>query len=169
MNKNNRVKIIFLSWDTIIAIIASIIYGLLANKTVSAIIVKEISLIAISTLSIIFSVFFAALAVLITAGDNDFVIFLQKSDTYANIIWFYKYTLLVIFVSLVFSIILYFISLFETQKNLPGVFPCLVMIFYVFLTSYSLLCTLGAAINAIKYAEYRTRYLHALEKTKDKQ
>jgi hypothetical protein len=168
MSLKTKLKRIFIAWDLFAAIICAVLYVFLLTTPVTAEIIKEITALVVSTLSIIFSVFFAALAVLITSGDNEFVKFLQKFGAYSEIIWSYKFTLLVIFIALLFSIILYITALFEIPKRVPGVYPLIIMTPYVFLTIYALFCTMSSAIDAIKYAEYRTKYLIAVNKENDK-
>jgi len=160
MSRKIKLKRIFISWDFFGAAIFASIYGYLVNSDISADIVKNITALAVTTLSIIFSVYFAALAVLITSVDNEFKKFLQSFNAYTELIWSFKFTFLLIFLALTFSIILYVTSLFEMEKNIPGVYPLGIMVPYIFITIYSLFCTVSSSLDAIKYAEYRTK--HAL-------
>lgn len=163
MGLKTKLKTIFMAWDFLAALVGASIYGFLVNMPASAEIVKEITVLAVSTLSIIFSVYFAALAVLITSVDNDFVKFLQQFGAYSDLIWSFKFTFLVIFIGLLFSIVLYVTTLFEIPKPIPGVYPLKIMFPYTFITIYALFCTVSASIDAIKYAEYRTKFLVVLK------
>lgn len=164
MSLKIRLKRFIFSWDLAAALFSSVLFALLVTQPVSAEIVRDITLLAVSTLSIIFSVFFAALAVLITSGDNEFVKFLQKFGAYTEIVWSYKFTVIVIFVALLFSIVLYVTALFEIPKKIPGVYPVIIVATYIFSAIYALFCTISSAIDAIMYSEYRTKFLMANKK-----
>jgi len=159
MSLKTKLRRIFLSLDFILALGGAVLFAILMIGPASASTVKEISSLAVTTLSIIFSVFFAALAVLITSGDNEFVKFLQKFNGYTEIIWSFKFTFFVIFVALLFSIVLYVTTLFELAKQIPGVYPWFILSPYVFFSLYALFGTVLSTVDAIRYAEYRTKFL----------
>lgn len=155
----NRLKRIFIAPDFILAFIGAALFAFLMIGPASAETVKEISSLAVTTLSIIFSVFFAALAVLITSADNEFVIFLEKNNWYTEIVWSFKFTFLIIFIALLFSIIMYVSALFELAKLIPGVYPWFILFPYAFVSLYALFGTVLSTVDAIKYAERRTKFL----------
>lgn len=153
-----KLKRILISWDFIGAVMCAALYALLVKSDTSAEILKDVTALAVSTLSIIFSVYFAALAVLITSVDNEFVKFLQRFNAYSQLIWSFRYTFLIIFLALIFSITLYVTTLFETSKEVQGIYPLQIVIPYVFITTYSLFCTVSSSVDAIIYAEYRSKF-----------
>lgn len=103
MNKN-QLKSLLISSDFIIALVLSIVVLILNPEKIKLGIAKEIFEVAIAVLSIVFSVYFAALAVVITSGDNEFIKFLEKDGSYSHIIWTLKITLLLLFFALIVSI-----------------------------------------------------------------
>lgn len=63
--------------------------------------------IGITVLSIVFSLFFASLAIIMASPDNDFIAFMEEEKHYSALMDTFKITLIVLFGSLVYSIILY--------------------------------------------------------------
>lgn len=159
MKQRIKIKRILLSADFFAALICAVGFAILMKTPASADIVKELTSLAITTLSILFSVFFAAMAVLITSGDNEFVKFLQTHNWFTEIVWSFKWTFYAIFTALVFSIVLYVTTLFELAKQIPGIYPYFILAPYVFFTLYSLFGTVLSTLDAIKYSEYRTKYI----------
>ncbi len=167
MNIRTKIKRFLLAPDFCIAFIGAIFFALFANGPISSDLVKEITSTAITILSIIFSVFFAALAVMITSGDNEFINFLQRFGAYTQIVWSFKVTFFALLIALLSSLILYLTSIFQLSKPISGVYPWFFTTPYIFLTFYALLSTAAASVDAIKYAEYRTKYLLAIEQMKN--
>lgn len=158
-------KSIFFSWDFLLAIAIAIALYFFLPLLIPAKIVKPIYEVSISVLSVIFSVFFAALAVLITAGDNEFVRFLEEDGSYKKIIFTFKVTLILLFIALLFSIFSFVTILPFTETDIEFVYPKIMVVLFAFIVLYALLASISSTIDAIKYAEFRARYL---EVTKDK-
>jgi hypothetical protein len=153
-----KLRYIIFSWDIILALVSTVIasfyfYFWINNEF--AIVVYEIG---ISVLSIIFSVFFAALAIIISSSDDEFVKFLDETGDYKSIISSFKFSLSLLFIALLYSIILTVISsYFKTLGHINQQFYFLTI--FIFLFSYSLLATFISTFDAIKYSSFRTEYL----------
>jgi hypothetical protein len=160
----NALKSIFISWDFFVAIFVAIALYLFLPSLIPAKIVKPIYEVSISVLSVIFSVFFAALAVLITAGDNEFVRFLAEEGLYKRIIFTFKVTLNLLFIALLFSIGSFITILPYTETDAQFVYAKGMVVLFAFITLYALLASINSTMDAIKYAEFRAAYL---EITKD--
>ncbi|MBM7855043.1 hypothetical protein JOC37_001426 [Desulfohalotomaculum tongense] len=152
-----KLKNIFLCWDFITATAITLILWLLLPSSVAGTFAKDIYGIAIPVLSIVFSVYFAALAIIISSGDNDFISFLEEDGSYTEIINSFKYSLIITLISLVFSILLFgftsyklILSILSQNKNLFAVF--------VFLFSYSLFTVFNSSMDAITYVKYRIKF-----------
>ena len=151
---------IFLSPDLFAAVIISIVIYLVSPTRIRISIIVEILRIAISVLSIVFSVYFAALAIIITSGDNDFIDFLEEDGSYSHIIWTFKITLLLLFFSLVVSIIIFTTIIpFENLDVNTRWFPKWGAILYSAFSSWSLFAAALATLDSIRYAEYRAEYI----------
>lgn len=160
----HALKSIFISWDFIVAIVVAIALYFLLPSLVPAKIVKPIYEVSISVLSVIFSVFFAALAVLITAGDNEFVRFLEEEGLYKKIIFTFKVTLILLFIAMLFSIVSFVTILPYTETDIKFMYSKEMIVLFSFFTLYALFASINSTMDAIKYAEYRAAYL---ELTKD--
>jgi hypothetical protein len=156
-------KQIFFSWDFAISLLVAFASFLLLKNSVSNDFSKDIYGIGISVLSIVFSVYFAALALIITSGDDDFIHFLEEKGDYTGIIDTFKFSLLSLFLALIYSIIAYTFTaakIYESQSekmhgSQPEVFICV----FSFLFSYGLFAALSATLDSISYAMFRARFL----------
>lgn len=166
---NITLKQILLSWDFGISVIATIALACALGDSVPVAFAKDVYGVGISVLSIIFSVYFAALALIMTSGDDDFVHFLEENGDFTAIVDTFRFSLLSLFGALVYSIIVYIYTSVElyskntataTQEQ-PEVF----LWFFIFFFSYSLLAALGATLDSIRYSVSRTKFLRATRKT----
>lgn len=161
----DKIKSLFLSWDWMLALILIVAISYFVPGGISYPMAKEIFGVSITVLAIIFSIFFAALAVLITAGDNEFVRFLDEDGSYRHIVWTFKITLLLLFIALMGSIFL-FVTVLPYQQS-RGWYPEWIILIFAFVALYSLFAAINACLDAIKYAEYRARFLEFLNEWKD--
>ena len=77
-----RIRDVFFSWDFIFSTIIVGILIILLPTYISAQFAQDVYSMAITILSIIFSVFFAALAIIISTSEDDFVRFLEDDGIY---------------------------------------------------------------------------------------
>lgn len=165
MKLSEKFKSFIFSWDWMLALIFVIGIAYFVPGGISFEMAKEVFGISISVLSIIFAVFFAALTVLITAGDNEFVRFLEEDGSYRHIVWTFKVTLLLLFIALIGSIIL-FVTVLHYQ-HLSGLYPEWIILIFAFFALYALFAAINSSLDAIKYAEYRARFLEAIGEFKE--
>ena len=91
-------------------------------------------------------------------GDDEFVKFLDETGDYKSIISSFKFSLSLLFIALLYSIVLTVISsYFKTLGHINQQFYFLTI--FIFLFSYSLLATFISTFDAIKYSSFRTEYL----------
>lgn len=151
------VKNVIISADFIVSFIVSLGFVVLMPNEISNVFSLSIYSIGISVLSIVFSVFFAALAVIITSPEDAFVEFLEEKGHYTRIINSFKYTLLLLFVALVYSIVVYFYTSY--MISIDSKYQCDIIVgLFIFLFSYSLYATFEATNDAINFSKYRTGY-----------
>lgn len=160
-----KVKDIILSWDFILAIILSGIIYIFLPCNIKLLSAKDIYYIAITVLSIIFSLYFAALAIIISSSNDDFILFLEEDKIYSGVIGTFKYTLIVLFFSLIVSIILYCIAALGINENYD-IQPKIIMDIFIFLFSYSLFTVFNACLDSITYAKKRVEFIKIKEKYK---
>lgn len=164
-------KSIFFSSDFILSVLVVLGIAFFVRGNIPVTTAKEILSACVAILSIIFSVFFAALAIIITAGDNEFINFLEEDGSYTHIIWTFKFTLFLLFVSLIISISLYVTVLphveLVAQSGMYYYYPKWLMLPFAFLAMWSLFAAFNSSLDAIKYAEYRARFISIMNATSD--
>ncbi|WP_157096896.1 hypothetical protein [Picosynechococcus sp. PCC 8807] len=119
---------------------------------------KEMYGIGVTIQSIIFSVYFAALAIMISSGDDKFISFLEERGRYTRLIQNFRITLAILLSALVYSLVMYtvtaiFLSVNKLQQSewFLG--------FFAFLSVYSLIAIFFASDDVINYALYRSEFL----------
>lgn len=155
-----KLKDIVGSWDFLGALLVSILVGHFIPDRIDNGFARDLYNIGISVLSIVFSVYFAALAIIMSASDNDFALFLEEEGDYSAIVKTFKFSLTILFVALLYAIFAYGMSLAwiaakVTDQSMWWFIP------YAFLFLYGLLTVACATQDAIKYSEFRIRYLKA--------
>ena len=118
---------------------------------------KDVYGVGVSVLSILFSLWAAALALLMTSPDNEFVQFMEQGGHYTFLVNTFKVTLIALFVALVTSIGMLLSTDFflpSAKNQYKGWFVC-----FVFLSTYALVAALSSMLDSIRYAERRVRFL----------
>lgn len=158
-----KIKSIIWSFDFIIAFLLAVVLEVYMPNLVSNSLVKEIYNVGISVLSIIFSIYFTALTIIISSGDNEFILFLEEEKTFTALLAILKYTLIVLFLALVYSIGIFAatVSFLDVKWQHQQKEFCVV---FAFLFSYSLLATVGSISNSIVYASKRIQFLRLTRK-----
>lgn len=155
-----NIRSILKSWDIWAALAITIIAWLVLPSAVKNDLVINLYNVGISVLAIVFSVYFAALAIIISSGDNDFIHFLEENGDYTIIISGFRFSLIILFLALLYSIFIYaatalWVSNGETAQN------SFWFIVFVFASMYGLMATALSSLDAIKYASYRVRFIRA--------
>jgi hypothetical protein len=159
------VKIVLRHWDLVASISVAAGALVLLPPWVKASFVISLYEMGISVLSIIFSVFFAALAVIISAGDDKFVMYLRSYGLYDGLLWQFKFTLRLLFLSLVFSIVAFAVTAAAESQQFKYQ-AIIVFSFFCFLFVYSLFASVLAVGSAMRYAQSRMTYLEMVEREK---
>lgn len=161
-----KIKQIVVSWDFLVAVLISVITAYIFPGDISNNFAKDIFSIGISVLSIVFSVYFAALAIIISSGDNKFIQFLEDDGGhYSILIGTFKFSLMVLFIALIISLLFYGYSSSISEKK-QVLQPSWMFILFLFMFLYGLFATLCSTLDAIKYAKFRTRFLLAERENK---
>ncbi|MGO8717588.1 MAG: hypothetical protein ACLQMO_00035 [Acidobacteriaceae bacterium] len=154
-----RIYKIVLSWDFAVALALTIATAKFCPRTVPMAMAKDFYSVGVSVLSIVFSVFFAALAIIMSAGDNDFVAFLHEDGSYSQIVWSFRFTVSALFLSLVVALTEYAYVGFRMAHKAEWHSKWFLVVF-VACFSYSLLAVALSVHDAIKYSSVRVRYLN---------
>ncbi len=162
-----KISNIILSWDFVIAIVLTLVTALILPSYLELEFCKSFYSTGITVLSIIFSIFFAALAIIMASSDNDFIEFLEENGDFTALLDTFKITLVMLFISLIYSIVLYVI----TDYNLTTL-KCegfkqhkTFFLIFEFLFCYSLLATGLSVKDTIFFSNFRARYLSKKNQT----
>lgn len=163
-----KVKDIILYWDFVIAAITTLFSALFIPIWIKAEFAQTFYNIGITVLSIVFSLFFAALAIIMSSSDNEFIIFMEEKKRFTRLLNSFKFVLIILFLSLIYSIVLYqctdyVVKLYKETAVQHKVFFSI----FQFLFSYSLLATGFCVLDVITFSNYRTRFLDVLKKERD--
>ncbi len=154
-----KFKNIICSWDFALSAFCTGITAFFLPTLIKSTFACSFYSIGINVLSIIFSLFFASLAILMTTNDNDFIKYMEEENLFTDLLNSFKITLYSLFVSLIYSIIAnqYFDFFVKTysDKHLQSKYFLLV---FEFLFSYSLLATALCVKDSIKFTKYRSKY-----------
>src|ERR1041384_3873475 len=103
---SNKIKMLF-GWDLLLATTATVALYVFMPEQISNGFARDLYGVGISVLSIVFSIFVAALAIIMSASDDEFLKFLESDGLYTLLLWGFKFTLFLLFVALMYSLILY--------------------------------------------------------------
>lgn len=164
-----KISTIILSWDFVVSIILTLATAIFMPTMLKISFCISFYNIGITVLSIIFSLFFAALAIIMTSSDNDFIEFLEEENDFTALLDTFKITLLMLFISLIYSIVLYVTSDYFAKTN-DDQFQQhkIFFLLFEFLFSYSLLSTSLSVKDTIKFSDIRAKYLKSKKQNKQK-
>ena len=152
------IKSILYAPDILIATDCGLIIYLYLPVCVDNVFAKDIYLAGISTISIVFAIYFAGLATIMASPHDDFVAWLEERGSYSELINRLKYTLIVLFFALLFSIFAFSVTSYyyalEVKTQSKWIFSV-----FSFMTLYSLFSTASAANASISYAKFRAGYV----------
>jgi len=158
-----------LSLDTIVAMVFSAIAVLFLPDCVDGGLCKDLLNTGISVLSIIFSIFFAALAFIISSSDDEFVLFLEEENLFTELVYSFKWTLWSLFLALMYSLVIYIIVLFKYSGNDRFCLHESAIWIFCFMFFYSLVATMLSTKDAILYAQKMSRYVIITKKLKEQE
>jgi ABC-type spermidine/putrescine transport system permease subunit I len=151
---------IILSWDTFISLIVTgVSYSLLPDELKLGFVCDFFN-IGITVLSIVFSIFFAALAVIMTSSDNDFIKFLEEENHFTQLLNSFKITLLMLFVSLIVAISFNLWTQFQITISGEDTQSKWYFLIFEFLFLYSLIATALSVHDTILFSKYRAEYMN---------
>lgn len=154
----SRIEKILISWDTFFSLLAMLIACLVTPNCLDNKFCYSIYEMAITILAIIFSIFFASLTVIMAFPDNEFISVIENDEKklFTQLIGFFKDTLFALFISLLYTIILYVFSLYygDTASGNRILFISFIGIFI-----YSLVATIIAVNVTLSITTSRAKFL----------
>jgi len=161
MNSLKLLKSIFTSLDIILSFLIGYIVYILSPELISNTFCKDIFGIGISILSIIFSVYFAALAFIISASDNDFIRFLEEKKRYTYIVRVFRISLIILFSALIISILAYVSTLIMIETGYKNQNKWIISVF-TFSFLYGLFAAFTTTLDSIRFALTRANFVRKL-------
>lgn len=157
-----KVKMVLWSPDTGIATLVTVIVGICLPQILRADFAVSFYGVGISVLSIVFSLFFAALAIIMASPDNEFIDYLEEGGHYTDLMFTFKFTLIILFVSLGYSIILnVYTDFFAKTKGGDFHTSKIPFVIFVFLFTYSLVSTGLSVKDTLMFSKYRITFLNS--------
>lgn len=153
----DRIKMLF-GWDLLIAFLLTGAMCYVVPPAIPNIFAKDMFSVGISVLSIVFSVFITALAIIMSSSDDEFLTFLEEDGLYTLLLWGFKTTLILLFIALMYSLTVYTMTSHQLS-NPNSVQSKWWVVAFVLMFSWSLLATLSTTFASIKYAQKRIVYL----------
>lgn len=153
-----KIKSIFLSWDFIISIITFIVAMTMLPQKIYSTTALGIYSVGVTTISLIFSIYFASIAFIFASGDEEFIRFLEENDSYTQLVSTYKYTLFILFITLIISLILLVLNNFIDAKIVAPINSKYIFALYFSISVYSLICVFNSALDSLNYAKYRVKH-----------
>ena len=140
-----KAKEILVSLDFAVALAVGVLLRLSVGPEIGSEAAADTFNLAITVLSVVFAMFFAALAIIISASDNDFVAFL--GDHYISIIDSFKVTLVILLGALIVSILAFGLTYLKwAHLPQPSWIFCIVAFFFF----WGVLATFMSSLDAIK-------------------
>lgn len=154
----NFVQRFLLSWDFFAAFLVALLINFYAPSNILNDFARDIYNVGITTLSIIFSAYFAALAIIVSLGDSEFIAFFDEDGDYTRLIKSFRLALLSLLVALLIAISFYaFTSFLFYGKHSEQ--PKVLLTLFSFSSIYGIIATFIAANDAINYALCRVKFL----------
>lgn len=153
-----KIRTIVASWDFLAAVAVGAAVAFELPRWVRTDLAKDLYAVGISVLSIIFAVFFAALALIIANTADDFVQFMEEEGDFTELVATYVYTLYLLFTALMAAIANYAWAAWRSASKVEHQHFWLLSV-YAFLGTYALFAAVASTSDAIKYSQMRLRYL----------
>lgn len=153
-----KVRKILFSWDFGAAISVTVVIFLCSSRLIPSEVAKDLYSTAISVLSILFSVFFASLAIIMASSEDEFVEFLELKGDYSELVWSFEFSLGLLFVALLASIgfFAYTASCIPLQITKQS---HIIVTAFAFLFFYSLFAAAASVLDSITYSRFRAEFL----------
>lgn len=156
-----RIKSIIKGYDFAISILLTLATAYILPDYINMKFALSFFNVCMTILSIIFSLFFAAMAILVSSSDNDFIDFLEEKKVFTELLWSFKFTLSILFLSLIISIFFYlgtsyWLETYDKFRWLQYKWLSLLLLFFFI---YGMLATWMSVIDIVKFSSFRLKFL----------
>ena len=145
-------------WDLVAALVVTGGLGFIFDARVDLSFATDIYALGTSVLAIVFSVFIAAFAIIMSSGSDDFVRFLHEEGVFSSLLAGFKVALGVLFSALVLFVFLFGFSSWMTMVGETHQHSAWLLL-GIFVLCWALFSTASAARAAVAYSEFRARFV----------
>ncbi len=163
-----KIRNVIVSLDTVLALLVTLITAFFLPDLLMASFCASFYSMGVTVLSIIFSLFFASLAIIMASPDNDFIAFLEEDKHYTALMATFKITLVMLFVSLAYSIVLYVYSDYWVKIDENSKQYKLWFLVFVFFFTYSMMAAVLSVKDTIMFSVFRTKFININNENNDK-
>jgi|GEM_PF-524837 len=153
-----RVRRIILSMDFVVGAVTGLTVYFFSGHWIGNGFAKDLYGVGISVLAIVFSVYFAGLAIIMASSDDEFVQFLEQEGDFTAIVTAFQDALHILFSALIYSIVLYGYTAYRIERHIEHQGKYFLALF-AFLFAWGLLGALMATRDSIRYSVLRSRFV----------
>ena len=155
-----EVKNKFISWDFFISLAITAFLFFIIPDRINLNFAMEMYSVGITMLTMCIFYFLAILALLVSASDEGFILFLKDEGIYLSIFNTYRYTIVVLFVGLMYMLVMYGHASFS-KHMMPNVNDQNRYMFlsFLFLFIYAVFTVFESCLDSVNYLKVRVRYL----------
>lgn len=165
-----KINSVLLSYDMLGALLMSGVVCFFLPEYINAEFTTSFYSVGISVLSIIFSLFFAALAVIMASSDTDFIEFMEEKGRFTFLMYTFKVTLIMLFISLSYSIVVNAYTDYWIKKaagNSTHKSHKIYFVLFVFLFTYSMIATGLSIKDTFMFTKFRLKFIESEKKRKE--
>ena len=166
-----RLKALFLSWDFGISILITAITFYHIPNYIDMKFTLSFYNVLMTVLSIIFSLFFTAMTIIMSSSDNDYIEFLERENIFSELLWSFKFTLLTLFISLLISILLYSGTSYwlSTYSSFEWLQNKILLLIIEFMFLYGMFATWLCILDTIRFSKFRIKFLKKKRKEEEEE
>lgn len=155
---------VIVSWDFGAAVASAVIVAGITPRFIPNATAQDLFRVGTSVLSLLFSIFFAALAVIVSSANEEFLVWLasgtksgEKGD-YEKIVSAYRFSLLALFVALVVALWLFGYTSIRMGNGVHDQHKWFLVAF-TFAFFYALFVAIQASFYAVKFSQFRNEFV----------
>ena len=150
----------FISWDFFLTVGVTLILYLVLPRMVPFGFALDLYLVGVSVLSMCIFYFIAFIAVISASSDEEFIHYLRTHQGFVSVFRTYQYTIVVLFVALIFTLVMYGLANFQ-KYLMPDVATHNRSYFlsFMFFFCYGILTVFEATLDSVSFLKLRVNFI----------
>ncbi|MCB1309158.1 MAG: hypothetical protein KDK30_13290 [Leptospiraceae bacterium] len=149
----------FISWDFFTALALTVGLYFIVPEQIELAFALDLYVVGITVITMCIFYFLAVLALLVSASDEDFILYLQKQNVYTSVFNTYQYTIFILFLALIYSLIMYGIASYM-KYILPGNKQSqFFFLGFLFLFAYAIFTAFESSLDSVHYLKVRVKFM----------